>query len=179
MKERPILFSGPMVRAVLSGAKTQTRRVIKPQPPADGSAKEWTWAIDSDAPSPALGWRDDAIGACAAVCPYGQPGDLLWVRETWCPRPEGYGYRADDDPTNQPRKWGPSIFMPRAASRLTLRLTEVRVERVQDISQADAVAEGTQGKASFALLWDALNAKRGYGWASNPFVWVLSFEVVR
>jgi hypothetical protein len=154
MKERPILFSGPMVRAVLSGAKTQTRRVH--QPP---------WAAP------------DSLEEALLQCRHGQPGDLLWVRETFAADRTSWYYRADGEIPGL--TWTPSIFMPRAASRLTLRLTEVRVERVQDISQADAVAEGTQGKASFALLWDALNAKRGYGWASNPWVWVLSFEVVQ
>jgi hypothetical protein len=188
MKDRPILMSAPMVRATLAGVKTMTRRVITPQPPADGSAKAWTWAIDSDAPRPALGWRDDAIGACAAVCPHGRPGDLLWVRETWGiagqfrDGPE-IAYRATDDRNGI--TWKPSIHMFRAYSRLTLRITNVRVERVQDISESDAVAEGVDcydsavsvpARERFMSLWDGLNAKRGYGWAANPWVWVISFE---
>ena len=193
MKDRPILMSAPMVRATLAGVKTMTRRVITPQPPADGSAKAWTWAIDSDAPRPALGWQDKAIGARAAVCPHGQPGDLLWVRETWAVWGEfrdgpGYCYRADADLNGV--TWKPSIFMPRAASRLTLRITDVRVERVQDITPEDCLAEGItpdmethagqywreDARERFATLWDGLNAKRGYGWAANPWVWVISFE---
>ena len=147
MKERPILFSGAMVRAVLSGAKTQTRRVRKLLGP----------------------------------CPHGQPGDLLWVRETWCDgypdTADPYLYRATYE-GGASHKWKPSIFMPRGASRLTLRLTDVRTEPLHRLTEADAHAEGVADIAAYAALWDALNAKRGYGWNANPFVWVLSFEVV-
>jgi hypothetical protein len=191
MHEHPILFSGPMVLAILQGRKSQTRRVANPQP-----------AVSSD------GY------ACGPIrCPYGAPGDLLWVRETWCTRKcfncdVGYdderctcsnpplyratepdAVRADDEP------WRPSIFMPRWASRITLRVTGVRVERVQGISNVDAIAEGAMEWAAeqetpvrdltcsdarlvFLQLWDSINAKRGFGWEANPWVWVVAFERV-
>lgn len=196
--ERPILFSGAMVRAILNGSKTQTRRVVKPQP-EEGyrlteipmSTKGGEWALDRN-PS-----HDSEI---RLLCPYGKPGDRLWVREAVCLRPEGYGYRADNDPTNNPTRWIPSIHMPREASRITLEITDVRVERLQDISEADAEAEGVAvgdwitlhgqfaslpmsvsrgavtARESFQCLWNGLNGRRGYNWESNPFVWVVTFK---
>jgi hypothetical protein len=181
MKERPILFSAPMVRAIREGRKTQTRRVMKPP----------------------VGWPAER----AVACPYGVPDDRLWVREAWnCQRTQrtsselacaAVGYQAGGElvmnvpPTArvpQPdavvegaRRWHPSIHMPRWASRLTLEVTGVRVERVQDISREDAKAEappacGEWGPVDcYRELWDSLNAKRGYGWAVNPWVWVISF----
>ena len=175
MNEHPILFSGPMVRAILEGRKTQTRRVMKPQP--DEGKMRWTgshWEMY-------LGYP---IGHDVPISLYGQPGDLLWVRETWgtildC---EGYIYRADG-PHDGVRRWYPSIHMPRVASRLTLRITDVRVQRVQEISEEDARDEGTSGlltsMTGFPYLWNAINAKRGYCWADNPWVWALTFERVR
>ena len=206
MAEKPILFSGEMVRAILEGRKTQTRRVIKPQP----VVPKWT-GID---------WAE--VGADNTIhrrikCPYGRPGDLLWVRETWSGSTEsGYvykpsegqriWYRADNNrPTWADGRWRPSIFMPRWASRITLRVTDVHVERVQDISEADAIAEGIEraetarGETlnwdydiedfpdprlfdpvdSFQTLWDLINAKRGFGWDVNPWVWAVTFEVVQ
>jgi hypothetical protein len=146
MRERPILFSGPMVRALLNGTKTQTRRVVKFTGPWEVSdlgatGGEWPMREDSDGD-----WYD-------AHCPYGIPGDRLWVRETWglwdtlpCQGPEGAQvfYRATDDKRIDLRHqlWRPSIHMPRWASRLTLTITDVRVERLQKISEADAQAEG-------------------------------------
>jgi hypothetical protein len=208
MKERPILFSAPMARAILAGSKTQTRRVVQyvnywhidrhisdwhlSMPPilADGVA---TFELQSDV--------DDTRNV-AVRCPYGQPGDLLWVRETWAVRKLQAGYwveyKADSKNARAPEEvdafalftvgtWRPSIFMPRWASRLTLRITEVRVERVQDISETDAMDEGVDYRRdfgesyrdAFAALWDDINAKRGYGWDVNPWVWVISFEVVQ
>lgn len=186
MKERPILFSGSMVRAILDGRKTQTRRVVT-------NARPYT-ATDNGI---------DILWATGSLrCPYGQPGDRLWVRETWCLRPEGYGYRADNNPDNNPLKWGPSIHMPRWASRITLEVTGVRVERVQDISEEDARAEGIRatrlshgsvvyhtdsyptpniyGSAQerFVNLWHSINTPRGYPWESNPWVWVVAFKVL-
>ena len=164
MKERPILFSAPMVRAILSGAKTQTRRIIKPQP------------IDS---------ADDPIGAYTVDggrswrCPHGRPGDRLWVREAFIHEPADYC-------------WKPSIHMPRWASRITLEITDVRVERLQDISEADAVAEGCepirpelvqdgmivrQGRSAveeFRLVWEQIHG--GGSWEKNPWVWVIKFK---
>lgn len=156
-KARPIIFSGEMVRALLDGRKTMTRRVVKKQ-----------------------------------HCPYGQPGDLLWVRETWrqAQWKDGILYRADKarslgmDEYSDRHKWKPSIFMPRKASRLTLEITDIRMERVQDITTDDAIAEGIKelqggAKVEFHNLWDSINAKRGYGWKANPRVWVVVFQVHR
>lgn len=205
MTIRPILFSGPMVRALLEGRKTQTRRVLCKH--------------DDDREPPYLGgpFEDDRASVCAVWCdPHDSSvwrfpglrgatgGDLLWVRETWAqtsvaPIVETIEhpwivYRAADNRTDYGGPWRPSIFMPRSASRLTLRVTDVRVQRVQAISQEDAIAEGCPGRLGpnpdfpdewdpspveeFAALWDSLNARRGYGWDTNPWVVALTFEVV-
>ena len=166
MKERPIIFSTPMVKAILDGRKTQTRRVIKDQPP--------------------LSMRD-MFKPKNLKCPYGQVGDRLWVRETFKPYNcmGGFAYKADGDlSTGFP--WKPSIHMPRGASRITLEITESRAERLQDISEEDAKAEGVKCcpnavsdyKHHFMILWDSINGKK-YPWDSNPWVWVISFKVVR
>ena len=196
MKEKPIIFSGPMVRAILDGRKTQTRRVVKPQP------HETVGGLGS-----MIAWRDfrwcrgGSIPDVAAECPYGQPGDRLWVRETWadtskesrrCP----VSYRATWPPDDEECRgfaWKPSIFMPRWASRLTLEVTGVRVERVQDITEEDALAEGVavdiglpycdpetpSARMMFKDLWNSINSRRSFGWDMNPFVWVVSFRRVR
>lgn len=189
MKERPILFSAPMVRAILGGRKTQTRRIV--------NARVAPWLLD-----PAHGWDDayvlDPGNELLARCPYGAPGGRLWVRETWA-RLTGNGHRIvyradgddprlgwDDDPsTRRPRMtWTPSIHMPRWASRITLEVTDVRVERLQAITEEDAVAEGvarhvegaTRGaRTAFASLWDSLNGERT-PWSTNPWVWVVGFR---
>ena len=187
MAERPILFSGPMIRAILAGTKTQTRRV---------------WKEARLAP------RDLAIGDRSIACPYGEAGDRLWVRETWATvkwfddtnaascwkneRPPALYFAADTGAylTSEHRgRWRPSIHMPRWASRLTLEVVSVRVERVQDISEADALAEGIdwagcnhaygQTISAFAGLWDSINDARGYGWKVNPWVWVVEFKRVQ
>jgi hypothetical protein len=197
-KERPILFSGPMVRAILDGKKTQTRRVAKFT--AGGHVR--------------LGprrWHPEDPEATAAS-PYGQPGGRLWVRETWLPfisehvfDGKKYAYRADivrdfEDTERCRRelhyKWKPSIFMPREACRITLEVTGVRVELVQEISEEDAEAEGVKRgpcncanwaacgcslssyRLAYSKLWDSLNAKRGFGWNKNPWVWVIEFKRV-
>ena len=142
MKERPILFSAPMVRAILEGKKTQTRRVWK-QPTSLCMKDDCLYATEHDARQ-----SFNPIARDEIVCPYGQRGDRLWVREAFhiCPHHEDYFYRADDE--NLPlkckahTKWKPSIHMPRRASRITLEITGIRVERLQDISEEDAVAEG-------------------------------------
>lgn len=169
MKEHPILFSGEMVRAILAGTKTQTRRVIKPQPKYDITSPHWTVPI------------------------YPPNVRRLWVRETWqlAPMPDHgvpWAYRATEP--DFATAWRPSIFMPRAASRLTLELTSVRVERVQDISDIDLIREGIDPeyvgadqkqlrRSGYQYLWDSLNAKRGYSWESNPWVFVLSFKRIQ
>jgi len=214
MTERPILFNAEMVRAVLDGRKTQTRRVIKL--PGDPET-EWGCCPLKGFPGMFTFWESEypEEGSHNRRCPYGAPGDRLWVRETWahddmltepnrdciCFRADGaiheyvyYTNRTNDlcgesfkHPDPKPDRWRPSIHMPRWASRITLEVTDVRVERVQDISDADAVAEGIKPapvlydgaqREVFSLLWDSINAKRGYGWVDNPWVWVVTFKLV-
>ena len=168
MAEKPILFSEPMIKAILDGRKTMTRRVLNPNKLHNGFA------------------FDDPRIACG--CPYGKPGDTLWVRETFsvnCIDDKiSVFYRADCGSDGDGAKWKPSIFMPRKHSRINLHITEVRTERLQAISEADAIAEGIEHDPhvrtwlKFAALWNRINEKRGYGWDANPWVWVVSFEKV-
>jgi hypothetical protein len=201
VKERPILFSSPMVKAILAGRKTQTRRVLSPQPTSDDidNAGDCETVIDM-----ATG-RD-------IRCPYGAEGDRLWVRETWthdaesleacrlafdCCSVPGYGpYYLATEVSPDTLKWKPSIFMPRWASRITLEVTDVRVQRLQEISDSDSEAEGVRpidaaivfndrgghdrklsgtARGAFACLWDSINGKRA-AWASNPWVWAITFR---
>lgn len=166
---RPILFSGPMVRALLDGRKTQTRRIVKPlskrhpivnlaEHGADIGLRTYSGRFndpDSWGFIAAEDGADMVLADWPELCPYGKPGDLLWVRETWADlRGAGFGapfgYAASTDSRgNEVRieygiKWKPSIHMPRVASRLTLRITDVRVQRLQDISEEDAIAEGLE-----------------------------------
>lgn len=195
-KERPILFSGDMVRAILHGRKTQTRRLIK----------------ESDIIS--IKYDSDGEGGLVAHetrrCFYGLPGDRLWVRETWQHSNHPYGpyepgcetfYRADylDDPLGPNlerspdgirRQWRPSIHMPRAASRITLEIASLHEERLQDISELDCLAEGCAGghgsipgypyhatpREHYRWLWNSLNGAGA--WEDNPYVWVLQFRPV-
>ena len=157
MKERPILFSGAMVRALLAGTKTQTRRIMKPQPHED-RLFSGGWAFTSKRDGSTTSVCHPLI---AMQCPYGEPGDRLWVRESFRPiypqqasynggNPIGYdhregyqlGYRLGD--SINPPKWKPSIHMPRNACRIVLEIVSVRVERLQDISESDAIAEGIE-----------------------------------
>ena len=161
MRERPILFGAPMVRALLNCTKSQTRRSVKNQPPADCCrvmvGNYHPTVIDRNGheqPGPEVFGACSEDGAWGLVSPYGMPGDRLWVRETfWCDDEDGsIIYRASGDAgiveTNKHEtglaryNWRPAIFMPRWASRITLEVTGVRVERLQDISEADAIAEG-------------------------------------
>lgn len=200
MKERPILFSGPMVRAILDGSKTQTRRVLSPQPDSDGWVEYGK--LPSSAGSAYIG-NATSGGICTrVVCPYGRPGDRLWVRETWAAVEWAYRdgtegtrvlYCADEPSRNEWRpeegdRWRPSIHMPRWASRITLEVTNVRVERLQAISEDDVEAEGVgltewnghpewPRTAGFAELWDSL-AKPGVRWADDPWMWVVGFKRV-
>lgn len=176
IKERPILFSGEMVRAILAGRKTQTRRAI------------------SDRFLNSLTARDADRKAILAKCPYGKPGDRLWVREAFMVHANEISYAATDQALIGESRWRPSIHMARSFCRLVLELTEIRGERLQAISVSDAAAEGfgawvrtsyrdEHGKKCnpverFATTWQRLNADRGYPWASNPFVWALTFKVV-
>lgn len=228
MRERPILFSAPMVRAILEGRKTQTRRIVKmterataalvgaPPPAMEGDRARWvTPPLDSGADYDA--WN--------AWCPYGEPGARLWVRETWA-APSDYDdlspkqidamhsiervavplwYAATDTTeaeTYTAGRWRPSIHCPRWASRITLRVTSVRVERLQAITEEDARAEGVtpfsydpEGdcwtaapperahRTAFEYIWGELNGydeaderRPGSSWSSNPWVWVVGFE---
>ncbi len=210
MKERPILFSAPMVRAILEGRKTQTRRALRKQfvPDAEPAEVPATspegWQINGHS---GLWWDDtDACIDDAIRCPYGQPGDRLWVREAFMHEPADYCweasvtipvrpahtiYRADSDPNGEANGigWKPSIHMPRWASRILLEITAVRVERLQDISEEDALAEGVtfknpvkpghasrMGREAFAELWESINGPDS--WEENPWVWVIEFKRV-
>jgi len=202
MKERPILFSAEMVRAILDGRKTQTRRVIKPQPP------EMVVRAGKGFTGFTAFWNEAGDSVMEKYCPYGEWGDLLYVREThsWktladnecrnCmlyPRhhPDGYWvemlYRTDwIDKEPLPWNWRPSIHMPKWATRIWLEITKVWVERIQDISLADCKAEGilpafneaTLWKDAFRELWHDINFKRGFGWNVNPWVWAVEFKVL-
>lgn len=193
MKERPILFSGPMVRALLAGTKTQTRRVVKPLP----------ITLNRETNSLQVDDKNIANGRFAkqVACPYGQPGARLWVRETfaridgqtrpWIETDYKATYTHGDrlgDSLGIRKKWSPSIHMPRHASRITLEITGVRVERLQDISPDDCIAEGAwpiaqrelgrghEAVAAFRDLWESINGPGS--WAANPWVWVLEFRLV-
>lgn len=221
MKEHPILFSTEMVKAILDGRKTMTRRAIR---------YSHLWAYGAFSHDDNRGYAElsamptfDPMYSISKPCPYGQPGDLLWVRETFClwdattddyegdlhrgklPVPNEHNihfwkkrvqYRASTECDDESYQWRPSIHMPRWASRTTLQVTGVRVERVQDISANGAVNEGWHDECGwerfangqwfrgdtpvavidFAYLWDSINAKRGYSWDSNPWVWVVEFK---
>jgi hypothetical protein len=223
--DRPILFSAGMVRAILKCEKTQTRRIMKIQPSPDAlvTVEHYHPIVfdrngDMQPGKEIFGahWDDGEQGL---RCPYGAPGDTLWVRETWADLTETHGtrwekrdpetglykrgvepfvwHRADGEqpdigdgkPMSEP--WRPSIHMPRWASRITLRITDIRVERLQDITEDDARAEGCDSAAwedeagnginsyreSFAFLWDQI---KGPGaWDENPWVWAISFERVK
>jgi hypothetical protein len=206
--EKPILFSTEMVKAILAGRKTMTRRVIKPQPTmydfGKGKVLAWIGKI--------LAKGYTAIGVQRVVetpsylkCPYGQPCDILWVRETWCEfvpehiiNGQRYAYKASTDEEGErcrqdyiqcryPYKWKPSIHMPREACRLFLKVMSIRVERLQDIGLGDCYAEGCPEeherlpKEWFKNIWESTIKKQDfvkYGWDVNPWVWVVEFERV-
>lgn len=188
MTSRPIPFSGAMVMAILSGAKTQTRRILKGSTEHRGPYNPEYLEAHRNSP----GW--------ASICPYGQPGDLLWVRETWTGNvyDDKFHYKATDEGDFvAPPKWRPSIHMPRSVSRITLSIESVRVERLQDISAADCISEGigfevrygghclpdgshfhtTDPRISYWSLWDAINGQGSV--EANPFVWALAFKRVQ
>lgn len=195
VRERPIIFSAPMVRAILDGRKTQTRRLIKahlPDEPTKVGGKRW-------------GWVDGRLWFCGVKLPYA-PGDRLWVRERWGIPPSiadavMRGRRADKivhavelafppsyDTYNWPIEggkaaWRSPIHMPRWASRITLLVEEVRVQRLQEISHDEAVAEGVgifphsmSAEKRFSQLWDSLHRKPGTRWADNPWVAAIKFK---
>lgn len=233
-KESPILMNGAMVRAVLDGSKTQTRRIMRPQPvPIPGEPGKHWWP--SNAAQSMMRVEDcfqQHPGIFDDACPYGQPGDRIWVRETWgvishawdeacnlidwvpdrpataiSEMPFGKGYYSghviyavdgafewsgDDDGDGDPRSaWHPSIHMPRRASRILLEIVSVRVERLQDISDADIAAEGVEcspieGRYNCAGQyhmpwrdkWRALWKSTGGDWDANPWCWVVTFKRV-
>lgn len=166
VKERPILFSGSMVRAILEGRKTQTRRIIK-------FNKQW----HIDDPNSIL------------ACPYGVKGDRLWVREScWIDGATNHVHYCATDIPNAPKKT-PSIFMPRCASRITLEVVGVRVERLQDISAMDCISEGIernyvedphanayQDRQNYKKLWESINGPGS--WDVNPWIWVIEFKKI-
>jgi len=196
MKSRPILFSAPMVKAILDGSKTQTRRIIKTQP--DCSLTSVAYTVGNHE-SRTVAMRE---GRYSIFCPYGLHGDQLWVRETWAEvtgpvageSAESFGrkgiiYRADEGNSSLKGIWKPSIFMRRFASRITLEITAIRVERLQDISEEDAKAEGCDGNCPighipsyqkapygyhYSQLWTSINGPGS--WDANPWVWVLEFR---
>lgn len=225
-KERWIVFTPESVRALMNGTKTQSRRVIQPSPGesfseryADGETIErlsygWSW----NRLHKSGGWDCVPVGSeqMLAACPYGTPGDVLWVKETYARRADVdpktnlekavqyLRYKADggelSDEWHDYDRWRSPRFMPKWASRLRLTLTDVGVERVQDITPEDALAEGccpSHGsglddpvllrraaekvggpypRGIFAVLWDEINGARGFGWDANPYVWPLTFE---
>ena len=231
MEERPIIFSALLIPGLLDGSKTQTRRVIKPQPSCDcinpnwhGQIIDWKgWKYEGRE-----GWfcyrcgsglhAYDEWSSHGIICPYGQVGDRLWCKETWAIARCTVGeyvdvmYKADQGMGRLQLKtvpwfeglklpkdcdiWHSGRFMPRWASRILLEITEVRVERLQEITDADAIASGASvfplltgvtlsgapglASARYAYLqfWDSLNAKRGYPWSMNPWPWVLAFRRV-
>lgn len=201
-KERGIIFTGEMVRAILDGRKTQTRRAIKlKETPISDKFKLGYWKLTGvyegyGAIYPVYSGLDGKSVHEFARCPYGRPGDILYVRETFVHLWDDLvHYRATKEPIPNPKsvyKWKPSIFMPRWASRIDLRVTAVDVQRVQDITEEDAVAEGVSYDMNipfeskddtliglFGNLWDHINEKRGFGWDVNPWVWVVTFERIK
>jgi len=205
MAEKPIFFNTKMIQAILDGRKIMTRRTVKNIPEGTHRVEqigeslfEAHWGIHGNSM-----FLD---GATEIKCPY-QPGDILWVRETWasycdeCESNQGegykdatcaygdcnrYAYKADDDGCPG-GKWRPSIHMPKEAARIFLRVKTVRVERLQDITEEQAVKEGakaygpnncsgTSARIAFAEIWDRTTRDNSYEWRKNPWVWVIEFE---
>lgn len=195
MKARPILFSTPVIKALLSGRKTQTRRIMKSQPQPSGGHGlspvapyqnpygDWTWGLAA---------TGHGSGGNLFSCPYGRPGDLLWVRETIEKAKEygGIGYPADgtwfpDETWEWKRDTIPSIHMPRQWSRITLEITNVRVQRVQETDYWDSFAEGISltecgGESihpcdDYRKIWESIHGVNS--WVKNSWVWALTFKV--
>ena len=181
---KQILFSTPMVKAIIDGNKRMTRRAMKPQPVLDGEGM-WQWKDCQ--------WKDGGLGfpksGIEDYSPY-KVGDVMWVRETWAEMPYGFVYRADEeepegwDPDD---RWNPSIHMPKGAARLFLRVTDVRVERLTSITGnldeleregINSIVGAFQASMNFAELWDGLLKSTDigtFGWDANPWVWVYAF----
>ncbi|HHL8024967.1 TPA: hypothetical protein ACQ713_003461 [Escherichia coli] len=206
MKERGLIFNGEMVRAILDGRKTQTRRIMKNQPAGDFPQ---TPALIRNVVGAGFQWYGHYGESGIFNCPFGAVGDRIWVRETWAEAgasaPDLKLYRAnypdhvpshyENVPPASDIRWTPSIHMPRNASRILLEITGVRVERLNSISQEDAQAEGMEltgwrptysdpdsgGEVwtpydNFAQLWESIYGEES--WKANPWVWVIEFKVV-
>lgn len=209
MKERPILFSTEMVEAILDGNKTQTRRIVKQLENETNSNTSYRLAniidrislesvlqiVEAHKPDE---WHSKYPNPNPIICKYGKEDDVLWVRETWTTGRHGtdgteYLYKAGNDDYFQP-KWKPSIYMPIEACRIRLKIKSIRVERLTDISEQDAIAEGVKkdllgyvdymsrdddywsldARHSYFSLWDKINGKDSH--KKNPYVWVIKFE---
>ncbi len=211
MKTRPIIFTAASVRAILQGRKTQTCRVIRFPPHTYEPTADWVQSIHQDGKGTWVAWSSDQADLADFTqraypdgggfpCPYGSPGDRLWVRETWAYvtlaanepadrlRPDGVPvhmlYRADAAPDwAEQVPWQSPIFMPRWASRLTLQIESIRALRLHTLTFEDIIAEGAPfGNAAtadddFAVEWNAINARRGVPWTSNPWVWAVTFSI--
>ncbi len=198
-KDIPILMSAPMVVALLENRKTQTRRIIKPQPqnsglPRGSNTEAWLWhggpaLVRASYGAPYVHTDRHAMERAMLLVSRFQVGTKLWVRETFAEIPNDGGswvYRATDPDwaTTEGWKWKPSIFMPRSASRLTLEITNVVVERLQDISEEDARAEGvrlnstthweTEARDAYRSLWNSINGAGS--WDLNPYVYAVTFR---
>ena len=178
---KPILFSAEMVRAIQDLRKTQTRRVVKAPVLQDvREPNEVYWKNGKVV----FNWCGETVGGFE-VKPKYQPGDILWVRETWFENEECLLYKASKYENTKEYhgrngwvqiKWRPSIFMPRAAARIFLKVKNVKVERLQDITDADILAEGFKCREDFIVFWNILNEKRGHGWNKNDWVYAYTFE---
>ena len=187
---KPILFNTDMVRALLEGRKTVTRRVVKPQPVWSSCGMRWVWKN--------VGWWREEWNPIETITwkhtPY-RPGDILYVRETFFEHKSHFYYKADGKHEILAMlgitfKWHPSIHMPREAARIFLRVTDVRVERLQEITEEQAITEGFEAYHSdsgyyepatlgFVETWDSTIKPADhalYGWDANPWVWVIEFE---
>jgi len=200
-KERPIIFGTWAIPKLQDGSKTQTRRT-KGLKKINESPNDWVYQGNNLVDNHYYFYHRDYVEHKSGdtqmktiKCPYGQVGDRLWVKETFCKLNNGEliykasevpsHYANNGTPTYAYRKWTPSIHMPRWASRIDLEITDIRAERLQSITEGDAIAEGTDPNEpwgffdgylnSFGWLWDSINGKK-YPWDSNPWVWVISFK---
>lgn len=199
MNFHQILFSPEMIRANLEGRKTQTRRVCTFAVERDAHYRRRSVLLDkklgmwlyrgilNDWPDGMGRAKKSYVEEFVLKCPYGVPGDILWARETWARGPGGSRecvYLATVNDGEHPPAWKPAIHMPKWACRLWCRVESVRVERVQDISEADAIAEGRSltrddPRGYFPDTWDKINGKRGFGWKANPWVWAITYTVLK
>ena len=202
MKTHPILFSTEMVQAILAGRKTMTRRVMKPQPSENVLWSSFGFStLTPENHIEGRGNFPEGYGSKFFKLKYGKPGDLIWVRETFHKHTSGnYIYKSTEEPYKV-YPWKPSIHMPKDAARIWLRITNLRVERLKNITEEDAIAEGVENiteskygflctwydsetgdtilgtaETAFSYLWKSINGEQS--WEENPFVWVVEFEVL-